>query len=134
MEIRSKTGKVLVQFFLIVHCLMCLFPLVWLFTSSFKSNPEFFYNPGFIPQQFSPENYTNAWVDGEFGEYFLNSVFYTITSVVGVLVISSLAAYTFTKLRFRGSMIIFSIIIATIMIPLPGSFIQIYSILQSLEL
>lgn len=134
MEIRSKTGKIFVQLLLIVHCLMCLFPLAWLFVSSFKSNPEFFYNPGFIVQDFSPENYINAWVDGEFGNYFLNSIFYTVVSVLGVLIISSLAAYSFTKLRFKGSMIIFSIIVATIMIPLPGSFIQIYSILQSLEL
>lgn len=134
MEIRSKSAKLIVQFFLILHSVMCLFPLVWLFTSSFKSNPEFFYNPGFIPQNFSPENYINAWVDGEFGSYFLNSVFYSIVSVFSVLVIASLAAYAFAKFRFKGAMVIFSIMVATIMIPLPGSFIQIYSILKSLAL
>lgn len=134
MQIRSKKAKVIVQFLLIIQSIISIFPLIWLFTSSFKSNPEFFTNPGFIPKNFSPQNFSDAWVNGEFSTYFFNSVFYVVCSVVLVLIISSIAAYTFAKLRFKGVMIIFGIIIAAIMIPMPGSFIQIYSILKSIGL
>lgn len=134
MEIRTKGIRRIVQVLLIFHAIACLFPLVWLFTSSFKSNPEFFYNPGLIPTKFSPENYINSWTEGEFGQYFLNSVLYTVVTIVLVIVLSSLAAYAFTKFQFKGAMVIFAVIVATIMIPLPGSFIQIYAILKSLGL
>lgn len=134
MEIRNKNIRGLVIAFLALHALACLLPLIWLFTSSFKSNPEFFYNPGFIPKIFSPQNYSNAWIKGKFGNYFMNTVFYTVSTIIFVNIFASLAAYSMAKLKSLFVNIAYYLIIITIMIPAPGSFVQIFTQLQNLHL
>lgn len=130
MDIRTKHMRMVVTALLIVHTLACLFPLVWLFCSAFKSNPEFFYNPGFLPQKFSPQNFSEAWTKGKFSDYFMNSVFYTAMTILLVDVVASLAAFTLAKIKSRFFTIIFLLIVVTVMIPAPGNFIQIFTVLQ----
>jgi len=134
MEIRNKKIRGVLIAILAFHAIMCLLPLIWLFASSFKSNPEFFNNPGFIPDKFSPQNYSNAWVKGEFGTYFKNTIIYTVATVIFVNIFASLASYSMAKLKSKFVNIVYYVIIITIMIPAPGSFVQIFTQLQNLGL
>jgi multiple sugar transport system permease protein/raffinose/stachyose/melibiose transport system permease protein len=117
---------------LAIHALACMFPLVWLFCSAFKSNPEFFNNPGFIPTKFSPGNFANAWVKGRFGDYFINNVLYAAATVLLVDVVASLAAFSMAILKSKALAVAFLAMVATVLIPAPGSFIQIFTMLKSL--
>ncbi len=80
------------------------------------------------------ENYFYAWTKADFSLYFLNSLFYTITVVVGVILIASMAAYAFSRLEFKGKNFLFLLLISTMMIPIPGSFIALYVLLNKLHL
>ena len=53
---------------------------------------------------------------------FLNSVFYTVTVVLGIVLIASLAAYAFSRLTFKGKNILYYAFLLAMMIPIPGSF------------
>ncbi|MGL6202098.1 MAG: carbohydrate ABC transporter permease [Lachnospiraceae bacterium] len=134
MDIKSKTIKTFIIAILVIHAVACLCPIIWLFCSAFKSNPEFFNNPGFIPKSFSPQNFVNAWVNGKFSVYFLNSAFYTISTIVLVDIISALAAFSMAKLKFIFVNIVFMLIVVAILIPAPGSFIQIFMMLKNVGL
>jgi len=87
-----------------------------------------------IPKVFHFENYYRAWVEGGFGRYFLNSVSYTVIVVIGIIIISSMAAYAFSRLKFPGKNILFFMFIAAMMIPIQGSFVALYVLLNKLHL
>ncbi|OQX87660.1 MAG: hypothetical protein B6D55_02730 [Candidatus Omnitrophica bacterium 4484_70.2] len=134
-----KVKKVFLLFiihtFLISVALSCIFPFVWMVNSSFKTNYEFINDYGFrLPQKFVWENYLLAFCKGKLGVYFLNSVMYTFFSVIGIVLVSSLAGYSFSRLQFKGKNFIFSLFLAAMMIPIPAGFVPLYVLLKGVGL
>ncbi len=133
-KIKRRTVSVFSHVFLIIVSLSCLFPLWWAFSSSLKTQQTVFNDLSLFPKVPHWENYFVAWTKANFGLYFLNSLFYTVTVVIGVIIIASMAAYAFSRLRFWGKDVLFLILISTMMIPIPGSFIALYVLLNKLHL
>jgi len=79
------------------------------------------------------ENFYMAWTKGGFGVYFLNSVFYTVVVVFGIVIVSSWAAYAFSRMEFPGKNLIFFMFLAAMMIPLPGSFVPLYVLVNNVR-
>lgn len=133
-----KTKKIvlntLIHLFLISVAITCLYPLLWMIVSSLKSQDMIFKDISLIPRQFHFANYVLAWQEGGFGRNFLNSIFYTVAVVFGIVMVSSMAAYAFSRLRFPGSKWLFIMFMAAMMIPIPGSFVALYVLLNKLHL
>jgi len=103
--------------------------------ASFKSNAEFSSDYGLKPaSSLLLDNYKEVIVESGFWRYFLNSVLYTFTTVLLIVFVSSLAAYSFSRLQFPGKNIIFYMFLAAMMIPLPAGFVPVYVLLQQLGL
>ncbi len=126
--------KFAVHSFLIAVSISCIFPLLWMISSALKTQQTVFSDPSLIPSKPHWENFYQAWTKGEFEIYFLNSVIYTIAIVTGIIIVSSLAAYAFSRLKFPGANFLFYMFLAAMMIPLPGSFIPLYVLLVKLNL
>ncbi|EHB63598.1 MULTISPECIES: carbohydrate ABC transporter permease [Paenibacillus] len=97
-----------------------LYPVLWLVLSSFKPNHLIFNSSGLIPEVFTLDHYVNGWkgLQGvSFGRFFSNSLVISILSVIGNVVSCSLAAYAFSRLKFRLKGLWFSIMLVTIMLP-----------------
>jgi len=124
----------LIHIFLISVAITCLYPLLWMIVSSLKTQDMIFKDISLIPHQFRLENYLRAWQEGGFGRNFINSIIYTVSVVLGIVIISSLAAYAFSRLRFPGSKWLFIMFMAAMMIPIPGSFVALYVLLNKLHL
>ena len=93
-------------------------PFVWMLSASFKSNTEVFESPvRWIPRVFRPDNYIRVWKDIDFPVYFLNTLKVAVITTVVQLFTSSLAAFSFSKLRFPGRDKLFFAYIATMMVP-----------------
>lgn len=121
-EKRQKVFKVirtiLVYLFLFVLAVVMVFPFYWMIISSLKSIDEYYAaTPTFWPLEIHWENYLNAWNSAAFGQYMFNTVVVGIVSTLISLLITILAAFAFSKLKFRGREILFSILLATMMIP-----------------
>ena len=133
-----KTKKIilnsLIHLFLITVTITCLFPLFWMVSSSLKTQEMIFKDMSLIPREFHFENYILAWQEGGFGRYFLNSILYTVSVVIGIIIVASLAAYAFSRLRFPGRNLLFFMFMAAMMIPIPGSFVPLYVLLNKLHL
>jgi raffinose/stachyose/melibiose transport system permease protein len=112
----------------------CLFPLFWMVRSSLMTNQTIFVDKSLMPSSLHFENYYLAWTEGNFGIYFLNSVIYVVSVVFGIVLISSLAAYAFSRLNFPGKNLLFYLFMAAMMIPLPGSFVPLYYLMNKLHL
>jgi multiple sugar transport system permease protein/raffinose/stachyose/melibiose transport system permease protein len=124
----------LIHLFLLSVVVSCLFPLLWMVSSSLKTQQTIFKDMSLIPKQMHWENYYLAWKQGGFGRYFLNSLFYTVSVVFGIVIVSSLAAYAFSRFNFFGKNLIFYMFMAAMMIPIPGSFVPLYVLLNKLHL
>ncbi len=83
-----------------------------------------------IPQNPQWHNFVIAWVEGKLGIYFLNSVIYTVTVVGSIVMISSLAAFAFSKLKFWGSQAFYFIFLSTMMIPVPAAFVPLFVLIN----
>ena len=92
-----------IHFFLVLVSITCLFPLAWMISSSLKTQATIFKDMSLIPKTFEIGNYATALIKGKFGIAFINSSIYTVTVIIGIVLISSLAAFAFSRLNFPGN-------------------------------
>lgn len=131
---KNVSINLLIHLFLLTVAVACLFPLIWMISASLKTQQAIFSDTSLMPKEFHFENYYRAWIEGGFGRYFLNSIFYTVSVVIGIVIVSSLAAYAFSRFRFPARNILFIMFMAAMMIPIPGSFVALYVLLNNLHL
>lgn len=113
-----------------------IYPLLWLFSSSFKPSQEIFTTQSFFPKEFTLENYSIGWkgVSGySFSRFFLNSFYVVFMSIIGTVISSSMAAYAFSKLTFVYKNALFAIMMMTIMLPHHVTLIPQYIIFNKLD-
>jgi raffinose/stachyose/melibiose transport system permease protein len=116
-RVTRSLGATITYAIFVVVAVIVLYPLIWMFYTSFKEQWEIFQDPFSLPTSLNLANYVEAWTTGNFGRFFFNSIFVTFPSVVGILLVSALAAYAFARFRFRGSSILFYLILIGIMVP-----------------
>ena len=132
--VKRAVKSTLIHAFLLLVTVTCLFPLYWMLRSSLMTNETIFVNKSLLPTEFHFNNYYMAWTEGNFAVYCLNSLIYTASVVFGIIVVSSLAAFSFSRLKFPGKNFFFFIFLAAMMIPLPGSFVPLYVLMNKLGL
>ncbi len=104
--------------FLIFMALVVLFPFYWMINSSLKSLEEYRQSvPTFWPQKVLWSNYAEAFTAANLGRLFFNTAYVGIVSTILSLVITILSAFAFARLEFRGKNLLFSALLATMMIP-----------------
>lgn len=104
--------------FLIFMALVVLFPFYWMINSSLKSLEEYRQSvPTFWPQKVLWSNYAEAFTSASLGRLFFNTAYVGIVSTILSLVITILSAFAFARLEFRGKNLLFSALLATMMIP-----------------
>ena len=103
---------------LMIGAVFILLPFIWMISTSLKpSNEVLLMPPKWIPSEIMWENYKIAFQSAPFKRYFINSVFVTVMVTAGELITTILAAFAFSNLNFRGKDLLFSILIATMMVP-----------------
>lgn len=136
MRQKKTIVTIIIYVLLILIALLMLFPLLWLLSTSFKSQGEdiFSFPPQLIPQQFTLENFSLVWQNYPFGRYLFNSIITAVLTVSLNLLFCSLAAYPLARLDFKGKNLIFALVIATIMIPFQIVMIPLYILVSQLGL
>ena len=130
---KQPVSKTLHYAVLILLSLITLLPVLWVVLSSFKPQSELFRVPlTFIPQDWTLENYVSSLAAGNFPVYFSNTVFVAVVSTALTVLINLMAGYALAKYIFTGRDIIFTVMIATLMIPLQVIMIPIFLQLKSL--
>ncbi len=104
---------------LLLVAVVTVFPFVWIFFTSFKGPLDAIYSvpPQLFPHDPTFANYLRVWNNLPVAKFFINSVIVAVATVVLNILITSLAAYPFAKMRFRGRDAIFYLLLATFVIP-----------------
>ena len=117
------SGQVVIYILLTIWALVVLFPFYWMIFVSLRnaaeygselSHPLFSFNLTF-------KNYIDVWTTTErtmnLGRFMLNTVVFSVTTTVLMLVVTSLASFAFARLEFYGKNVVFTIFLAMMMIP-----------------
>ena len=113
---RWTPGRLLAWVFMMLLSILFLIPLLWMISTSLKA-PSDLAGIRWIPQRIAWENYVDAFSFGMWPRWAFNSIVITLVSVVGTVLSSAMVAYSFARLRWRGRDTLFSIVLATMMLP-----------------
>lgn len=109
--------------------LMMVLPFLWMIATSLKPyGSEFSYPPEFWPRDADFSSYIKLFTVAPFGLYFLNTLFVTVATVIGQVIIASMAAYAFARLSFMGRDTLFLLYLGTMMVPFQITLIPLYLI------
>lgn len=107
-----------VHLLLLLLSVMSLVPVLWMISSSLKASTEIFVTPiEWLPRTPRWENYAAAFARAPIMLYFWNTMIICVFAVLGVLLSSSLVAFSFSRLRWPGRDFFFGLLLATMMLP-----------------
>lgn len=116
---RRILRNIFVYTMLTFWALIVLFPFYWMVLTSVKSYST--YNAEYIPKFFTLAptlaNYADAFTSVSLGRYLLNTLLFTVVTTALMLFVTTLAAFAFARLEFRGKNLIFTLFLALMMIP-----------------
>ena len=113
-------GQTIFHIVVILLGFLMLYPILWMISNSFKTNAEIFGSSSLMPESLSLEHYIRGWRFNNtitFTTFFKNSFYYTILSTFGAVIASSLVAYGFARVPFRGRSFWYACMFLTMMIP-----------------
>jgi ABC-type glycerol-3-phosphate transport system permease component len=133
MLFRKRASHTIGYIILIGGGLIMTVPFWWLLTSSFKAPGKIYiFPPQWIPDPIRWENYVEVFQKVPVLLYARNTLIITVLATLGAVLISSIAAYAFARLRFKGRDIIFALLLATLMLPAVVTMIPIYIMFSKL--
>jgi len=131
---RKAVGRVALLLLLIAGSVAMLVPFAWMLSTSLKEPGDIFvYPPQWIPQPARWQNYVDTVTVMPFLRFYLNSTIQATAVTILQLLTSSLAAFAFSRLRFRGRDALFLLYLATMMIPFPVTMIPNFIIIRYLH-
>ena len=116
--------------------IIMVLPFIWMLSASFKFEVDIFTYPiQWIPRRWNFSNYTSVWTGRlSFVPFYWNSIKVTFFSVVGQVLVCSLAAYAFARLQFRGKNAMFMLFLSSMMIPAQVTLIPKYVLFSWMDL
>jgi raffinose/stachyose/melibiose transport system permease protein len=132
---KIKLNKLFFPVALIAVLVAQIYPVFWILVSSFKTAEEFqTNNPFSFPGSFYLGNYVNAIAKSNLLTYFKNSTIVVVFVLLGILILSSMAAFALEKLRFKYNRQILMLFLFGIMVPIQVTLIPLYQIYSRLDL
>ena len=111
--------KTVMHFFLLIWSFIVLFPFYWMVITSIKDYGS--YNSEYVPKMYPAnptlQNYSDAFTQVDLTRYYLNTIIFTVITTLLMLVVIVLAAFAFSRLKFRGKELLFTLFLALMMIP-----------------
>ena len=123
-DLKTFKGQLVYWLFfavLIVVCFISLFPAIWTLLTAFKETQEIYGAFSLFPKNMSPSNLwhriSDSWNQLQLGDSFINTIVLSVGNTVSTIVVCGFAGYVLSKLKPRGSKIVFTLVVWTMMMP-----------------
>jgi len=132
---RQQALRLLLHVILLVGGFFWVYPFLWAVAGSFRTETGFF-NEGMsiIPKELLWQNYIQAWTEATFGEYFFNTLFVAVLTVVFTLILTSMAGFVLARTRFPGKATLVVLIALTLFLPHGYVIVPVFDLIQHLGL
>jgi len=132
--VRQRLPGLSLYAYLTIVALFAIGPLVLAWSTAFKDRPQVVENPYGFPNPPTFDNLLEAWTTGRFSLYFLSSVTISLASVVGMVIIASLAGYGLARMKFLGRRFVILLLLLGLTIPITAIILPLYSIMRDFGL
>lgn len=119
----AQLGK---HLFLGVFAVVSVFPILLVISTAFRSEDDVRVDPFGLFSSFTTNSLVVAWTQGEFSDYFFNSVLLSVPSTLAVVVLSTTAGYAFARFAFPGRDLLFGIVMIGLLVPFFTIMIPLY--------
>jgi multiple sugar transport system permease protein len=134
LPVRRIVAKSVIYLLLIAGALVALLPFFWLVRSSVMGSHQIFTSPPeWIPRPWTWENYSESLTVIPFRQYLINTLTIELFVVSGTVITSTLAGYSFARLRWAGRDTVFAVLLATMMLPYAVTLIPSFILWQKLD-
>ncbi|MFE6592673.1 carbohydrate ABC transporter permease [Streptomyces sp. NPDC057781] len=117
---------------LVIWAIMVGMPLVWAVMTSFKDDASIFGSPWSLPDKLNFDNWSRAWSQAHMSDYFFNTVMVVGGSLVGTLVLGSMAAYVLARFEFPGNRFIYYLFIAGMSFPIMLALVPLFYVVDNM--
>ncbi|MEU6816127.1 carbohydrate ABC transporter permease [Streptomyces sp. NPDC046860] len=132
---RGSEGTVLNVFshgVLVIWAVMVVLPLLWAVMTSFKDDSSIFGSPWSLPDKLHFENFSRAWTQANMSDYFLNTVLVVGGSLIGTLVLGSMAAYVLARFDFPGNRFIYYLFVGGMSFPIMLALVPLFYVVNNM--
>jgi multiple sugar transport system permease protein len=134
-KFRKALNRTPFYLLMIVMAIPFVTPFWWMLTASFKKAIDIFeFPPPLIPRYFDFSNFTQAFTFQPFAHHYFNSIYIALVVTVGVLFITSLAGYAFARIPFKGSNILFVLLLSALMMPAEVTIVPNFVFMKTLSM
>ncbi|MCM3272506.1 carbohydrate ABC transporter permease [Paenibacillus elgii] len=130
----AKWSRGLINVLLTIYALVTLYPLFWLFVSSFKTNEEFHSKPFSLPEVWQWDNFVRAWEVSAMGTSLVNSTIVTVLSLALTLVLGALAAYVLARFDFKLKPLFMGLFLLGMLIPIHSTLVPLFVLMKKVGL
>jgi len=124
--------------FLMIWVVVEIYPIIYMFISSLKTDAEVMYNPWALPKRLNFDNYVTVWKGGSininFGNYFINSIIVTTISLALLSFAALLCGYALARYDFPGNKAVYKFVVGLLAIPVHALLVPVYMFIEDLKL
>ncbi|MEU1664501.1 carbohydrate ABC transporter permease [Streptomyces sparsogenes] len=133
----GSEGKVLNVFshgMLVLWGLLVTLPLLWAVMSSLKTDKEIFTSPWGLPSSLHFDNWSRAWSKSNIGDFFLNTVLVVGCSLIGTMLLGSMAAYVLARFEFPGKRFVYFLFVGGMSFPVILALVPLFFVMRNMSL
>ena len=110
---------------LLLLSLLAVYPFIWMVLKSLRARNTIFDGP-FVPEEFIFTAYPQPWQQTQFGTHLLNRVLIALSTLAGIVLLSTVAGYAIAKLEFPYKRVIYVLLLSTMAMPATSLIIPLY--------
>ncbi|MBA2947654.1 carbohydrate ABC transporter permease [Streptomyces himalayensis] len=130
----GRTLNVFSHGMLVLWAFMVVMPLLWAVMTSFKDDKSIFTSPWALPETLHFDNWSRAWTEAHMSDYFLNTVIVVGCSLLGTMLLGSMAAYVLARFEFPGNRFIYFLFIGGMSFPIILALVPLFYVMQNISL
>jgi len=123
---KRKGVSALVFIVVLIYAIISLYPLIWVILQSFKTEAQFLKSIWTLPSSLRLDNYITAFTRGHMGLYLKNTIVNTVATLAVEIVLITLAAFAFSKLKMKFKQVLLYMILINMLIPTPIILLPMY--------
>ncbi|MGC4945962.1 carbohydrate ABC transporter permease [Streptomyces sp. DT224] len=128
----GKTLNVFSHGVLIIWAILVVLPLLWAVMSSFKTDDSILSTPWKLPDKLHFENWSRAWSQAHMSDYFFNTIVVVGCSLIGTLLLGSMAAYVLARFDFPGNRFIYYLFIGGMSFPIILALVPLFFVMNNM--
>jgi len=126
--------EVVFTLLLLPLAIVWIYPFLWMVSAALKTDQEIFGGLGLVPETFQWGNFARAWTDARVGDYFVNTMIITFSSVLIVVTTTAMMGYVLGRYQFPGKKIVIGFFVATVFLPEGYTIIPVFELINFLNL